>query len=133
MKFQFHIGTIKRKDRVVTIPRQFLFQFHIGTIKSNLRNSRLLIDRHFNSTLVRLKARKLGVQSINFCKFQFHIGTIKSRPLYKGYSTLPTFQFHIGTIKRKMAKRFLDTGFIFQFHIGTIKSSCGASLQGTDA
>ena len=56
--------------------------------------------RHFNSTMVRLKAAS-GVITAGTDVFQFHYGTIKSTESEGVRLIARKFQFHYGTIKRR--------------------------------
>ena len=87
--FQFHYGTIKRlrAQRVERLVAEF--QFHYGTIKRLPMPSIPLAKLHFNSTMVRLKVKKILLPT-RVCKFQFHYGTIKSLR-HSRRSTIPKY------------------------------------------
>ena len=54
--FQFHTGSIKRRETLISVSKGVLFQFHTGSIKSpseNTTSGRAYV--RFNSILVRLK------------------------------------------------------------------------------
>ena len=57
--FQFHYGTIKRLRRCSWRTAGSGFQFHYGTIKSSSPAVLIAVIAHFNSTMVRLKDRRL--------------------------------------------------------------------------
>ena len=99
VKFQFHYGTIKSFHLFKFLCLAALFQFHYGTIKSN--NGKYLINgnRHFNSTMVRLKEEDGTPEHEAEYEFQFHYGTIKSMIPCHTFQAVPLFQFHYGTIK----------------------------------
>ncbi len=76
-----------------------LFQFHNGTIKRTPLIFAIRRERYFNSTMVRLKDRRIFFRYSAF-SFQFHNGTIKSESLGQKRLEAIIFQFHNGTIKR---------------------------------
>ena len=53
------------------------FQFQSGTIKGSFSRRSTNMVLHFNSNLVRLKAKKANPQPAQSNKFQFQSGTIK--------------------------------------------------------
>ena len=56
-EFQFHYGTIKRSPFPVIQSTLNVFQFHYGTIKRRIDlTDKNAVVKHFNSTMVRLKA-----------------------------------------------------------------------------
>ena len=60
----------------------------------------MLLNQHFNSTMVRLKAQLALQKAEKDYKFQFHYGTIKRDDTPDNIAGMPVFQFHYGTIKR---------------------------------
>ena len=82
-----------------------------------------LLKRHFNSTMVRLKAARV-LRGIDMVRFQFHNGTIKSAAHRGEHNEHPGFQFHNGTIKRERMASDPAPEALFQFHNGTIKRCC---------
>ena len=82
-KFQFHTGSIKRRNPIYFLPN----------IKS------------FNSILVRLKALDTGSEKQAANRFQFHTGSIKSISLNVYDLPLFQFQFHTGSIKSLLPLR----------------------------
>ena len=101
---------------------QYSFQFHIGTIKRKIYiGSGKYHTPNFNSTLVRLKAKEAGMNSLNFLDFNSTLVRLKASTPEPIDGKL-LFQFHIGTIKRLPADCCVALTPEFQFHIGTIKS-----------
>ena len=97
------------------------FQFHYGAIKSDKIIDQLLNERHFNSTMVRLKGRVISSKNCSI-SFQFHYGAIK-RSLTVGKSKkVYLFQFHYGAIKSRIHALSETFSNEFQFHYGAIKS-----------
>ena len=143
--FQFHYGTIKRKDKSCVL----LLYVHFNSTMVRLKVADAAKEQsyaaNFNSTMVRLKALPL-LDYVTSGVFQFHYGTIKSRDIAKETNQANIFQFHYGTIKRStiyvkvgtMVLYFNSTMvrlkeislpgillfIVFQFHYGTIKSHC---------
>jgi len=58
MRFQFHYGSVKRKAGKIANEEKSLFQFHYGSVKRLKVLRRALLQLHFNSTMVRLKASR---------------------------------------------------------------------------
>ena len=56
--FQFHNGSIKRSESPLQFLGQLQFQFHNGSIKRMAKQLNRPQSFSFNSTMVRLKARK---------------------------------------------------------------------------
>ena len=77
-RFQFQYGTIKRRLSAVHLMTSIWFQFQYGTIKSHSYLPLLVCVLDFNSSMVRLKAKR-GKWWDNSIRFQFQYGTIKSR------------------------------------------------------
>ncbi len=63
-----------------------------------LEHSRI---RHFNSTMVRLKAFYKVQNETAIPRFQFHYGTIKRSWIITKNKRVRKFQFHYGTIKSR--------------------------------
>ena len=76
--FQFHTGSIKRRNAREHGYARGKFQFHTGSIKSYTPSSPI------EHTLD---------------KFQFHTGSIKRKLGILVWNPLPMFQFHTGSIK----------------------------------
>jgi len=55
--FQFHYGSVKRKDSDTTRLASKVFQFHYGSVKSNMEQFNGNNFKDFNSTMVRLKGK----------------------------------------------------------------------------
>ena len=98
------------------------FQFHYGTIKSARFPSNCITYRHFNSTMVRLKAAWVKERFLDSSLFQFHYGTIKSTILDD--DTASVLHFNSTMVRLKVILFSLSQPLLqFQFHYGTIKST----------
>ena len=78
VKFQFHNGTIKTNCQVLIFTLNTI-QFHNGTIKTPCLMFSKLPLPYFNSIMVQLKLKAIGMLQETVCEFQFHNGTIKTR------------------------------------------------------
>jgi len=76
------------------------FQFHTGSIKANKKSRKIFRAIRFNSTLVRLKQKKLIADELAN-QFQFHTGSIKAPCFQQIIVNRSKFQFHTGSIKAR--------------------------------
>ena len=79
MKFQFHIGAIRRSSSAVTLfPKDRGFNSILVQLEVIIRVLGSLLMQRFNSILVQLEARQAPKVQQQRVKFQFHIGAIRS-------------------------------------------------------
>ncbi|GEM_PF-1322835 len=76
-RFQFHYGSVKRPMPSMAASSANRFQFHYGSVKSFASKRYAATPAHFNSTMVRLKAKTWNSTSVDVT-FQFHYGSVKS-------------------------------------------------------
>ena len=120
-KFQFHNGSIKSLILIALSTLILLFQFHNGSIKRTLNPQPNGDLTSFNSTMVRLKVAFDGSDVLALTGFQFHNGSIKSC-WYLGHAHCgDEFQFHNGSIKSLPPTTGIGGYEQFQFHNGSIK------------
>ena len=76
--FQSHIGAI-RIENLLDEERSTLeeFQSHIGAIRMRMQPPMLLIQPHFNPTLVQLELKFINFTQHTLTPFQSHIGAIR--------------------------------------------------------
>ena len=149
MQFQFLHGTIKSNGIISSASFTHMFQFLHGTIKRIKKNIIHLLDKGFNSYMVRLRDFGKTYDTICYNKFQFLHGTIKRASTEEKIHRWRLFQFLHGTIKSLpffvvfwcvkcfnsyMVRlrdccwfKYMDIVSEFQFLHGTIKSAhCSA-------
>ncbi len=56
--FQFQYGAIRGNNPHLVYANSYLFQFQYGAIRGKRLTGKVLIVRHFNSSMVRLEASK---------------------------------------------------------------------------
>ncbi len=105
MKFQFHYGSIKSRDKGLTIDHVIPFQFHYGSIKRKEELSTVGKKYSFNSTMVRLK---VNTNSLNWVlQISFNSTMVRLKVLELQDNEVGVrFQFHYGSIKRLVAHVF---------------------------
>ena len=100
ISFQFHIGSIKRTNIFSFTDQNSLFQFHIGSIKSShTLKCFVSLDRSFNSTLVQLKVSYDILKKDLLLRFNSTLVQLKGGAGDGEGLVEPKFQFHIGSIK----------------------------------
>ncbi len=101
---------------------QHRFQFHTGSIKSGpLQIQPEGPQRSFNSILVRLKARLIGLFRFAYDRFNSILVRLKDGAIRAPGRSDGWFQFHTGSIKSGSGMRCLRGKVPFQFHTGSIK------------
>src|SRR5579884_1630331 len=80
----------------------------------------------FNSTLVRLKCRRLQEDRRPARPFQFHAGSIKAAYAAYAYARDAEFQFHAGSIKGRPRGRLRRANLGFNSTLVRLKCGRGA-------
>ena len=135
-RFQFHIGSIKRRTRShLAPPADIRFNSTLVQLKVPIKNVRdIFIRMCFNSTLVQLKVQSQKTPDCEYLLFQFHIGSIK-RSGCQSCHALDICRFNSTLVQLKVNYPLSppESALRFQFHIGSIKSNDFNLINKSDA